>query len=414
METIFPNHFLWGVATSAHQVEGYNYHNDSWLLEHTPGSPWSESSGDACDHYSRYREDIALFAELGFGLYRFALEWSRIQPEEDEFSVAMVNHYRDMLMACHEHGIIPMVTFHHGTSPLWLVASGGWEAKETPEKFARYCAKVAAHMGDLMPLICTINEVNGPAVGAALSGKDAVRTARKAPWYKAAARRAGSTVGQFIPIDYAYTKRGRETILEAHRLGFNAIKQVRGDCSVGLTLAMEDIQAVPGGQEMAMRMRRELQDVYLQACRGDDFIGVQTYTRRRFDSTGVLEPEKDMKRTQMGWEYYPKALEATIRHASNVTGKPVFVTENGIATADDAQRIAYIKEALLGVAACLRDGVNVQGYIYWSGLDNFEWRAGYGPTFGLVAVDRKTQKRTVKPSGHWLGTIARNGGLPAA
>jgi len=113
----------------------------------------------------------------------------------------------------------------------------------------------------------------------------------------------------------------------------------------------------------------------------------------------------------MGWEVYPMALEATIRHASNVTGKPVYVTENGIATADDAQRIAYIKETLLGVAACLRDGVVVQGYTYWSGLDNFEWRAGYGPTFGLVAVDRKTQKRTVKPSGHWLGTVARNGGF---
>jgi beta-glucosidase len=163
--------------------------------------------------------------------------------------------------------------------------------------------------------------------------------------------------------------------------------------------------------KMALRMCRELQDVYLQACRGDDFIGVQTYTRRRFDSTGILEPEKEAQLTQMVWEDYPMALEATIRQASNVTGKPVFVTENGIATADDAQRIAYIKEALLGVAACLRDGVIIQGYTYWSGLDNFEWRAGYGPTFGLVAVDRKTQQRTVKPSGHWLGAVARNGGF---
>jgi beta-glucosidase len=409
METTFPQHFLWGIATAAHQVEGCNFHNDNWLLEHTPGSPWHESSGDACDHFQRYREDIDLFSTLGFGLYRFALEWSRIQPAENEFSETMLNHYRDMLIACHEHGIIPMVTLHHGTSPLWLVASGGWEAKETPARFARYCARVAAHMGDLMPLICTINEVNGPAVGAAISGKEVVRSGRRALWYKAAARRAGSTVGKFVPIDYAYTKRGRETIMEAHRLGFEVIKQVRADCSVGLTLAMEDIQAVPGGEEMAVRMRRELQDVYLQACRGDDFIGVQTYTRRRFDSTGVLEPEKNAQHTQMGWEYYPKALEATIRYASKITGKPVFVTENGIATADDAQRIAYIKEALLGVDSCLRDGIDVQGYTYWSGLDNFEWRFGYGPTFGLVAVDRKTQERTVKPSGHWLGTVARKG-----
>ena len=411
MTTTFPHHFRWGVATAAHQVEGTNVHNDNWLLEHTSGSPWRESSGDACDHYHRYREDISLFSTLGFNLYRFSLEWSRIEPAEGEFSETMLNHYRDMLVACAEHGIIPMVTLHHVTSPLWIAARGGWEARETPERFARFCAKVAAHMGDLIPLICTINEANGPAVGAVISGKEAVRSARRAPWYKAAAHSVGSTARQFVPLDYAHTKRGRETILEAHRLGVEAIKEVRGECSVGLTLAMEDIQAESGGEEVALRMRRELQDVYLQACRGDDFIGVQTYTRRRFGSAGLLEPEQGVQVTQMGWEYYPRALEGTIRHASNVTGKPVFVTENGIATADDALRMAYIKEALLGVAACLRDGISVQGYTYWSGLDNFEWRSGYGPTFGLVAVDRKTQKRIVKPSGHWLGTVARNGGF---
>jgi beta-glucosidase len=117
-------------------------------MEHAAGSAFVESSGD---HYHRYREDIALLADLGFTLYRFSLEWSRIEPEEGEFSLAQLDHYRRMLATCHEHGIIPMVTFHHFTSPRWLAASGGWEAQDTPEKFARFCERAMAHLGDLIP-----------------------------------------------------------------------------------------------------------------------------------------------------------------------------------------------------------------------------------------------------------------------
>ena len=134
MELKFPPTFLWGTATAAHQVEGGNVYNDNWVLEHVPGAPWAESSGDACDHFHRYREDIALLADLGFTLYRFSLEWSRIEPEEGEFSLAQLDHYRRMLASCHEHRLIPMVTFHHFTSPRWLAATGGWEALGTPEK----------------------------------------------------------------------------------------------------------------------------------------------------------------------------------------------------------------------------------------------------------------------------------------
>src|SRR5438270_3239916 len=191
MEVTFPPTFLSGTATAAHQVEGGNVYNDNWVLEHAPGSPYVESSGDACDHYHRYREDIALLAELGFTLYRFSLEWWRIEPEEGEFSLAELDHYRRMLATCHEHGITPMVTFHHFTSPRWLAASGGWEAAETPEKFARFCERTMAHLGDLIPLACTLNEVNiGPLL--ATLGVAAIRSARTESWFEAAARRVDS------------------------------------------------------------------------------------------------------------------------------------------------------------------------------------------------------------------------------
>ena len=410
MEITFPQQFLWGTATAAHQVEGGNVYNDNWVMEHAPGSPNVESSGDACDHYHLYRDDIALLANLGFTLYRFSLEWSRIEPEEGEFSLAQLDHYRRMAATCHEHGITPMVTFHHFTSPRWLAASGGWESQDTPEKFARFCERVVKHMGDLMPYACTLNEVNiGPLIGA-MMGKP-MTAARQEAWFEEAARRVGSDATRFTPFLYADPIRGRETIMAAHRRAVEVIKAGAKDCRVGVTLAMQDIQAGPGGEEMAARMRQELLDVYLEKTQGDDFIGVQTYSRQRFGPDGPLGAEEGVERTQMEYEFWPEALEATIRYAHAATGLPVIVTENGLSTTDDTRRIVYIERALRGVAACMRDGIDVRGYTYWSAMDNFEWSLGYRPTFGLMAVNRETQERTVKPSARWLGNVAKSHGF---
>jgi beta-glucosidase len=153
------------------------------------------------------------------------------------------------------------------------------------------------------------------------------------------------------------------------------------------------------------------EDPFLEAARGDDFIGVQTYTRHRFGPAGMLAPEPGVPLTTMGYEVWPEALGATIRRAAAATGAPVLVTENGIATDDDRQRIDFVRRALESVLDCLADGVDVRGYTYWSLLDNFEWAHGYRPTFGLVAVDRTTQIRTPKPSASWLGKVARANAL---
>jgi beta-glucosidase len=405
MEYTFPTRFLWGTATAAHQVEGSNVYNDNWVMEHVPDTPYVESSGDACDHYHLYREDIAMLAELGFNLYRFSLEWSRIEPEEGEFSLAQLEHYRRMLATCHELGITPMVTFHHFTTPRWLAAQGGWETQQTPEKFAPLCERAMAHLGDLTPYACTLNEVNiGPLLSSIVPN---IASARTQLWYEEAARRVGSDAAHFAPFLYADVQRGRETILAEQRRAVEAIKAGPGNCQVGLTLAMQDIQAGHGGEEMAALMRNELLDVYLQGTRGGDFLGVQTYTRQRFGPQGALEPEEGVELTQMDYGFWPQELEATIRYASKATGLPVIVTENGIATEDDTRRIAYVERALRGVATCQREGIDVRGYTYWSALDNFEWRAGYRPKFGLIAVNCQTQQRTVKPSARWLGSIAR-------
>ena len=403
----FPKNFLWGTATAAHQVEGNNVNSDVWLIEHMPGTPYKEPSGDACDHYHRYRSDIAMLAELGFNSYRFSIEWARIEPEEGEFSTAVLEHYRDVFLACHEHDLTPIVTFHHFTSPRWLIASGGWENKDTPDKFARYCERATQYLGDLIGAACTINEANIAALLMRFGFMPPPEQLHRAAWWLAAAKALGVVPEQLAPFLYVVSPQSVEIIMKAHHRAVEAIKAGPGKFPVGITLALQDIQAVGDGEAFAKQMSREINDIYLENLQGDDFVGVQSYSRARCNDKGFLQPEKGAELTQMGYEFWPEALEACIRHAIAVSGLPVLVTENGIGTADDTRRIEYVRRALKGVRNCLQDGLDIRGYTYWSAFDNFEWALGYRPTFGLIAVNRETQERTVKPSARWLGAIAR-------
>ena len=385
----FPVGFLWGTATAAHQIEGGNVNNDWWAFEHAPGSLCAEPSGDACDSFNRYPEDIDLVAGLGLGAYRFSLEWSRIEPEEGEFSRVALDHYRRMMATCLERGVTPVVTFHHFTHPRWLAAAGTWEAPEAPDRFARFCARATEHLGDLLGMVCTLNEPNVVAT-------------------------MGWRHGLFPPGVRDRTRRAavNQALVAAHRKGCDAIRSGPGEARVGLTLSMTDYQLEPGGESWIERLRGPSEDVFLDATGGDDFVGVQTYTRMRVGPDGPLGPEPGVAVTQMGYEFWPEALEGTIRRATDRTGGvPVYVTENGIGTADDAQRIEYITRALGGVRRCLEDGLDVRGYFYWSLLDNFEWVLGYVPTFGLVEVDRTTFERRPKPSAAHLSGVARGNQL---
>jgi beta-glucosidase len=288
---------------------------------------------------------------------------------------------------------------------------GGWEGEKTPEKFARYCERAARHLGDLIGAACTINEANIGVLLANFGFLPPRERLQQSPAWAAAAKALGVAPEQFAPFTFSTSSQARDIILAAHRRAFEAIKSGPGQFPVGITLALADIQAGEGGEAYAAQMRREINEVFLEAARGDDFVGVQTYSRQRFGPNGSLPPEEGVELTQMGYEFWPEALEATIRQAVAVTGIPVIVTENGIGIADDARRIEYIQRALKGVANCLNDGLDVRGYTYWSAMDNFEWSLGYRPTFGLIAVDRETQTRTVKPSARWLGNIARANGF---
>ena len=390
MSVIFPNGFVWGVASAAHQIEGGNWNNDWWAFEHQPGTPCKEPSGDCCDSYHRYAEDIALVREFGFGSYRFSIEWSRIEPEDGEFSRAALDYYRRVLAECHQQGVLPVVTFHHFTTPRWMAALGGWESGLVVDRFARFCERAAGALGDLVSMGCTINEPNALSI-------------------------VGYVLGAFPPgrSDFDAYARVNANLIAAHRRAYDVLKAGPGDFPVGITVAMGDWWAPDDGQEVLAKARHTHEGQFLEAARGDDFVGVQAYSRTRLDARGMpLGPADGVDLVpSMGYEYWPQALEVSIRYAADTARTPIYVTENGLGHDDDTRRIAFVTDALHGLDRCLADGIDVRGYFYWSLTDNFEWALGYGPRFGLVSVDRSTFARTPKPSAAWFGEIARSNRL---
>jgi len=395
--------FLWGAATAAHQVEGGNSHNDIWALESLPdrAGGFTEPSGDAADHYHRYPADLDLLAGLGLNAYRFSVEWARIEPERGLISTAALGHYARVADACLARGLAPIVTLHHFTSPLWLAQAGGWDEAEAADRFGEFASQVARHLGDRVAAWCTINEINLASLGFDLAP---ARRARRLEKLRLAlsARIEASRFSTFLTHD----GRAPEVLARAHGLATQAVK-AHSQAPVGLTLALPDLQAVPGGEAAMERTRAITQDAWLDLAAADDFVGVQTYTRELFGPDGRLPPPDGAETTLTGWEVYPEALEHSVRYAAARSGRPVLVTENGIATDHDPLRQDYTSRALEGLARARADGVDVRGYIHWSALDNFEWMHGYGPTFGLIGVDRATQARTVRESARWLGDYAR-------
>lgn len=400
-----PKGFLWGVAISAYQSEGNNTNSDAWLMENLKPSMFKERSGDATDSYHRYDEDFAIAQSLGLNAYRLGVEWARIEPSEGAFSNAELDHYAAMLTACNARGLKPIVTLNHFTTPLWFAQRGGFEAPDAPALFARYCGKVAQRLGHLMHSCTTFNEANIRLLVEVMTGSSEPAPAVQAA-IAAAARATGSP--RFSRLAFADAKVAGPLMQEAHRQAYAAIKTARPDLPVGLTLTTQDIQSPDPA--LAARYRDRLYGDWVQVARTHaDFFGVQTYTRFTVTEAGIQPPPKGAELTLSGYEFYPQALAATIRWAHAAIGKPIHVTESGIATHDDSRRIAFIDAALDGVRQCLDEGIDVHSYLYWSLLDNFEWTSGYAVPFGLVAVDRETFKRTPKPSARHLGALARAG-----
>jgi len=391
-----PPGWIWGTATAAHQIEGGNVNNDWWRFEHTAGTGTTESSGDACDSWHRWLEDLQLVQRMGLDAYRFSLEWSRIEPADGEFSLAALEHYREIMVAAQEMGLKASVTLHHFTTPLWLTDQGGVAGAAFVDRFARYADIVVQHLGDHIDIAATFNEPNVVAGAGYLGGMFPPGHTDDAAGYEAA-------TANFV---------------EAHWKAREALKSGPGNFPVGLTLALPDVVVHPDGDITSEGLRWDawtaeaadrahgFHGVYLEIARDDDYIGVQTYTTEHMGPDGKpLDVPEGWRTTQMGWLYEPEALGRSVRHAAAVAQVPVIVTENGIATEDDAERIEYYSRSLASVGQAMDDGVDVRGFFAWSLLDNFEWAEGFRPKFGLHEVDPVTFARTPKPSAQWFAEL---------
>lgn len=425
MQKFAPEFFI-GAATAAHQVEGNNIHNDCWAQEQMQHTSYVEPSLDAVDHYNRYEEDIRLMAEAGLNAYRFSIEWARIEPEEGRFDETEVEHYRKVIACCKANGLEPVVTLHHFSSPVWLISKGGWEAETTPADFARYVRFLMERLGSELHYVCTINEANMGVQVAAIAKRymqqmmaqvakgqvdGGVQMGLNMEKMMANQKAMAEETMQVFGVAKAEcftsprTAHGDELVMEAHKAARAVIREVCPHIKLGLTLSLHDIQALEGGESAAQKDWDDEFTHYLPLIEGDDFLGVQNYTRSRYDANGSMPAPDGAELTQMNYEFYPQALEHVLRAVAKSFHGDLIVTENGVATADDTRRVAFIEQALTGVQNCLADGLPIKGYFYWSLMDNFEWQKGFAMQFGLIAVDRaNNQTRSPKPSLGYLGS----------
>ena len=406
----FPDKFLWGCATAGHQVEGNNTNSDLWTLEHLPQSVFKEPSGDACDHYHLYPQDISLLADLGFNTYRFSLEWARIEPEEGFFSNAELEHYRRMLATCREQHLTTLLTYSHFSIPRWFAYKGGWQNPSAADLYARFCEKATRYLGDLVDYASTFNEPDVPQLLSwfnlpELQGKNLIDVLQQSLANVRQQLHAPEFAGFFL----GDPQRVRDGLLASHQKAKAAMKSVRSNMPVGFNLAITDDQPAPTDSHVAEK-RADVYGPWLEAAKSCDYLGVQTYSRSIVGKKD-LPPPQGAELTQVGWEFYPECVEHVVRYLSKEVHVPLIVTENGMATTDDIRRVEYFQRALAGLKRAIDDGVDVRGYVAWSLMDNFEWMSGFTPKFGIVSVDLATQRRTVKPSGVMLGNIARNNSL---
>lgn len=427
----FPAGFLWGTATSAHQVEGGNVHNQWWEFEQVPGNiHHGDRSGAAADHWNRYEQDLDLARELGTNSYRFSVEWSRIEPEEGVIDEAALQHYSDVVDACLARGITPMVTLFHFSLPTWLTHEGGFTWKKAPARFERFARLVAARLGDRVDLWCTINEPMVYVAGGYLAGvfppgregdmKDTlgvvvgmVRAHMRA--YKAvhdADRVDADGDGKAAMVGIAKHQR----VLEPHDRGdlrdhlmTNVARTFFNDLFLLAVTKGRVVIRLPGGHRFGFRIP------FMKPAL--DYFGLNYYSRDivEYDPSQPGGFGRRVKEgapvTELGWEIYPEGLHTVIMEAATY-GLPIYITENGLADADDDQRPAFVRDHLAQVARAIGDGADVRGYFHWSLMDNFEWHEGFEPRFGLFEVDYATQTRTLREGGRVYGEIARRNALP--
>lgn len=389
----FPKDFYWGAATASYQVEGYN-ENCDWAKAGKEGKV--PAAGRLADHYHRYEEDFDIAKKIGHNAHRFSIEWGRIEPEEGVFDAAEIEHYRKVLTALKKRNIKPFITLWHFTLPLWFSESGGFERKDAPVIFARYCAHVVRELGDLCEHYSTINEPNVYATHGYLYGawppfKRASVAGIKIGKEDGTSERTGA-VARF---KHFFTYLGvSDRLARAHNAAYDVIKEINPAIKVSV---VKHVHFFHSDAQWLNALKAKVA-FYFQAHRflrrtmtHLDEIGLNYYRHTKFGDT------QNYLRTDMDWKVYPSGIYGALK-ALHRYKMPIFIAEAGLADRDDDLRPDYIKVQVQAVAKALDDGVDVRGHMYWSLMDNYEWALGIQKQFGLVHIDYQTLERTIRPS----------------
>ena len=400
----FPHTFLWGAATSAHQVEGNNTFNDWWEWEQNGGG--RAASGLACRSYDLYSQDFYLAQELHHNAHRMSVEWSRIEPAEGEFSSQAIEHYKRVVGCLKERGLEPIVTLHHFTNPLWLAQKGGWLNKKAPEYFARFSEKIVGALADKVRFWVTINE---PMVYVYHS----------------------YILGLWPPQFKSISKAGRVTdnLVAAHVEAYRKIHEIYKNKQLPgpMVSIAKNVQAFAACRptllnKFGVYIRNKYYNLdFLERIRRHkaiDYIGINYYSRSLVDISGFSYDElflggckhnhSILPKNTLGWDIYPQGLYDILMMYKKYK-LPQLILENGICTIDDNQRWDFIRDHLVNLRQAMRDGADVLGYIHWSLIDNFEWDKGFAPRFGLIEVDYNTYKRTVRESARKFAQVCLTG-----
>lgn len=418
----FPEKFLWGASTSGHQVEGDNIHSDWWEWEQ---AGCTEPSGKACDHYHRFRDDFRIAKELGHNAHRLGIEWSRLEKAEGVWDQKEWDHYKEVLDALGGLNIEPMVTLNHFTLPIWLAREGGWKNDKIVRFFSRFAEKAVVELGDKVRYWITINEPLVLAYIAYLQGKWPPQKSNFEEMLCVARNMLKSHVSAYHSMKEACT---RSSSFRKPEIGLAWAVAAFHPCSM---------YSVPDRVSAFLRANFQNHSFIRSAIKGHarffpyideplpckntiDFIGLNYYFREFIHhKTPMLKNpfgwvcshmhhEDAGKRTMMGWEIYPRGLYEVVKTFSRYK-LPIIITENGLSIEDDNVRREYIKEHLKYLLKAIGEGSPVIGYLHWSLLDNFEWSDGYSKRFGLVHVDFRTQKRTIRDSARYYASIINSG-----
>ncbi len=383
----FPKDFLWGTATSAHQIEGNNINSDWWRWETTGDNPPKDPSDIACDSYDRYEEDFDLCKDMGNDAVRISVEWARIEPQEGTFDSDEITHYRNVLQTAKNKGLKTFVTLHHFTNPIWFADKGGWLNPKSFIYFSKYAGKCAHVFDDLVDVFTTINEPQVLASQAYLKGI----------WYPNQKNIFKNLLVQF-------------NLLLSHISAYKAMKEyTHKPVGIVKNIIWFDTNSKSNILDRLVCKVAHffVSDFFLFPLkRYLDVIGINYYFT--FILSGLKINNTDDRVSDLGWWLHSDGLEKNLLSLKKYN-LPIYVTENGLADAEDKYRADFIKEHLITCYNAIESGVNLKGYFHWSLLDNFEWYEGFWPRFGLVEIQRENYlTRKPRPSFYYYSDICKN------